>query len=88
MSTRKRRYKTIRAHDSAIVALRFDAQDRLLSAGKSGKLKQWSLRRRRVLTTFGAGNNGLASMDVSPDGSRLITADRNGFVTIWRNPSS
>ena len=86
MSTKSRRFRELRGHQSKIVSLGFATGGRLISAGQDGSLKSWNLRRRRSVQNYAA--RGLAgsqqtALAVSPNGQRMISADSSGHVQIW-----
>ncbi len=86
MATGRRRYRTLSAHSGRIVGLAFDSDETFLSAGKNGRIRKWTRKRRRALATFGSAGNALTAFAVAPGRTRLVTGDEQGFVTIWRIP--
>ncbi|MCX7787432.1 MAG: WD40 repeat domain-containing protein [Spirochaetes bacterium] len=51
-----------------------------ITEGSSSKVKGWELSTAKELFAFG---NDVSSMDISPDGSRIATANRDGMVQLW-----
>ena len=84
MSTRSRRYRVTGAHDGAVVAVRFTDDGHLLTASKDGALKVWDRGWRSSSRINGSPGVPLTAIDVSPDGRRIISADTQGYVHVWR----
>ncbi|MEO1610224.1 MAG: protein kinase [Pseudomonadota bacterium] len=86
MVTTSHRSRRIKAHDTAVVAVKFFSNERFVTAGKDGSIKIWSVRGEHPLVHIPAGNREISAMDVSADAGYIMAADTGGSVTIWRMP--
>jgi len=87
MKTTRSRSKRIKAHDGAIVGVKFYSDKRFVTAGKDGSIKTWSVNNARPLAHIVVGaRRSLSAIDVSSDTRQIVVADASGSVTVWRIP--
>ena len=74
--------RVLRGHTDSVVAAAFTAGDtRIVTAADDGSARVWSARAPGVTPLAGSG--AVESLAASPDGSRILGMDENGFATIW-----
>jgi hypothetical protein len=86
VARRQRRGADLKAHDEAVTDLCLSADKKILITGDAdGAVKVWDLGRRAALHTLKAGppRTPVASVAVSPDGSRIAAVAEDNVVRLW-----
>jgi WD40 repeat protein len=88
-ATNGKRLQELREHTRGVssAVFRFNSTSELLSTSLDGTIKIWDLTQNNVTTLDNRGIS-LVSAEYSPDDSKIITADRNGVITVWGLPLS
>jgi WD40 repeat protein len=67
----------------AAYGVAFDGNGELVAAYADGDVRLWDLQHNVVKTTFSTGPKPVYAVAVSPDGTRVATADGDGTVGLW-----
>ncbi len=76
--------KTINAHGGGVMAVRFDHQGRLVTAGKDNRVKLWDAS-GNLVREFPPMTEAVLEAAITHDGSRVIGGDWNGKVLITQS---
>jgi WD40 repeat protein len=77
-------HRVLRGHGGWVRSAEFHPQDgHVVSGGFDGQVKFWDVENYAEYLKLDEHTDGVLTLSYSPDGSKLITADREGRALIW-----
>ena len=81
--------KTLKAHNSRVIALAVSADGKMLASSSNDKTaKLWSLPGGQLLSTLEGHKEQVGDVAVMPDGQTLITASDDKTIKLWALPDA
>src|SRR5207247_738768 len=80
----------LQGHQSAVLAMAFSPDGRVLATGggggsakRAGELRLWNVSSRREVTRLGPNPSTVSRVEFSPDGRVLAAGAEDGSVGLW-----